>query len=172
MLMALRILQLLTRRSIAKALTKRKIKAGNEWVEQDLKLEAANDGRDALSKAIYSRLFDYLIATINTALRAGGDTLSDKDAQVRSFAVRAGRVCSLEARPAPSLPSLYLPKRFLHARSPTHRPCRHASTLHQIIGIVDIFGFEVFVENSLEQLCIKCVTHSQRPYLSGFCTLF
>ena len=58
--------------SIAKALTKRKIKAGAEWVEQDLKLDAANDGRDALSKAIYSRLFDYLIRKINVAFLAGG----------------------------------------------------------------------------------------------------
>ena len=36
--------------TIGKALTKRKIKAGNEYVEQDLTVEKANDGRDALSK--------------------------------------------------------------------------------------------------------------------------
>mmetsp|Transcript_72234 Transcript_72234/g.192051 ORF Transcript_72234/g.192051 Transcript_72234/m.192051 type:complete len:1322 (+) Transcript_72234:80-4045(+) len=88
---------------LAKALTKRKIKAGNEWVEQDLSLAAANDGRDALSKAIYSRLFDRLIAKINAALAQGGSV--DKD--------------------------------------------------DRIIGIVDIFGFEVFEQNSLEQLCIN-----------------
>ena len=87
--------------SIGKALTKRKIKAGSEYVEQDLKLAAANDGRDALSKAIYSRLFDYLIAKINAALLAGGQPLESIDGK--------------------------------------------------IIGIVDIFGFEVFESNSLEQ---------------------
>ena len=81
-----------------------KIKAGSEYVEQDLKYDAANDGRDALSKTIYSRLFDALIAKINAALVAGG-------AEVR--------------------PDM------------------------RIIGIVDIFGFEVFVQNSLEQLCIN-----------------
>uniref|UniRef100_A0A7S2DIW8 Myosin motor domain-containing protein n=1 Tax=Haptolina brevifila TaxID=156173 RepID=A0A7S2DIW8_9EUKA len=91
--------------SISKALTKRKIKAGAEMVEQDLKLDAANDGRDALSKAIYSKLFDFLIVKINEALRAGNDVVSEADAR--------------------------------------------------IVGIVDIFGFEVFKVNSLEQLCIN-----------------
>ena len=37
---------------LAKALCKRKIKAGQEWVEQDLSMAVANDGRDALSKAV------------------------------------------------------------------------------------------------------------------------
>ena len=64
----------------------------------------AVDGRDALSKAIYSRLFDYLIVKINEALVAGGE---------------------------PVTPDM------------------------RIIGIVDIFGFEVFKFNSLEQLCIN-----------------
>eukprot|EP00967_Tisochrysis_lutea_P095859 scaffold140063_cov33-Tisochrysis_lutea.AAC.2 len=87
-----------------KALCKRKIKAGREFVEQDLSFAYANDNRDALAKAIYSKLFDRLIAQINVALAAGGADLSS-----------SGR----------------------------------------IIGIVDIFGFEIFEKNSLEQLCIN-----------------
>jgi len=91
--------------SVGKALTKRKIKAGAEFVDQDLKLDAANDGRDALSKAIYSKLFDYLIVQINQALAAGEEVIDESKAS--------------------------------------------------IIGVVDIFGFEVFEVNSLEQLCIN-----------------
>ena len=64
---------------LGKALTKRKIKAGAEYVEQDLKLFQANDARDALSKAIYSRLFDHLIAKINAALLAGGAAISEAE---------------------------------------------------------------------------------------------
>ncbi len=60
---------------LAKALTKRKIKAGNEFVEQDMSTVQAIDGRDALSKAIYSRLFDKLIAQINSALSMGQESV-------------------------------------------------------------------------------------------------
>ena len=64
----------------------------------------AVDGRDALSKAIYSRLFDRLITQIDHALSMGNEDTQD--------------------------------------------------TL-RVIGVVDIFGFEVFKNNSLEQLCIN-----------------
>ena len=64
----------------------------------------AVDGRDALSKAIYSRLFDRLITQIDHALSMGNEETQD--------------------------------------------------TL-RVIGVVDIFGFEVFGVNSLEQLCIN-----------------
>ena len=64
----------------------------------------AVDGRDALSKAIYSRLFDRLITQIDHALSMGNEETQD--------------------------------------------------TL-RVIGVVDIFGFEVFKNNSLEQLCIN-----------------
>ena len=90
---------------LQKALCKRKIKAGNEFIEQPLSHDQACDGRDALSKAIYSRLFDRLIAQINTALKAGGEAAGEAE--------------------------------------------------RRIIGVVDIFGFEVFGVNSLEQLCIN-----------------
>ena len=79
--------------------------AGREFVEQELSLVAANDNRDALAKAIYSKLFDRIIEQINAAFAAGGE-----------------------------------PYELSEMRT---------------IGIVDIFGFEVFGLNSLEQLCIN-----------------
>ena len=87
---------------LQKALCKRKIKAGKEFVEQDLRVGVASDGRDALSKALYCRMFEHMVAQINRALLADGTVGQEVQSRV--------------------------------------------------IGIVDIFGFEVFDENSLEQL--------------------
>ena len=61
--------------------------------------------RDSLAKSLYSRLFDWVVNIINTAL-------------------------------SPSSPSSHT---------------SHTS----FIGVLDIYGFEVFVENSFEQFCIN-----------------
>jgi myosin heavy subunit len=61
--------------------------------------EKAIDQRDSLAKYIYSKLFDYIVHAINTALYRGKPGVS--------------------------------------------------------IGVLDIFGFEVFQQNSFEQLCIN-----------------
>lgn len=68
--------------------------------------QEAMNARDALAKAIYSQLFDWLIARINNSLAEHGQASS-------------------------------------------------STVSHQSIGVLDIFGFECFVENSFEQLCIN-----------------
>ncbi|KAH9968821.1 P-loop containing nucleoside triphosphate hydrolase protein [Russula dissimulans] len=62
----------------------------------------ASSGRDALAKAIYNNLFEWIVSRINISMKARGKT-------------------------------------------------------SQLIGILDIFGFEIFEENSFEQLCINYV---------------
>lgn len=62
----------------------------------------ATSGRDALSKAIYNNLFEWIVSRVNVSMKT----------------------------------------RSAHA---------------QIIGILDIFGFEIFEDNSFEQLCINYV---------------
>ncbi|CAK9106539.1 Myosin-I heavy chain (Class VII unconventional myosin) (DdMVII) (DdM7) [Durusdinium trenchii] len=68
----------------------------------------AENARDALAKAIYARLFDWLIERINVSMERCGSSQSDTFAGVR-----------------------------------------------QSIGVIDIFGFEIFELNSFEQLCIN-----------------
>ena len=64
-------------------------------------IEQATHTRDALAKALYSRLFDYLVKTINAAFAKDQDELA--------------------------------------------------------IGILDIYGFEIFEKNGFEQFCINYV---------------
>ncbi|EKM84062.1 hypothetical protein AGABI1DRAFT_117513 [Agaricus bisporus var. burnettii JB137-S8] len=62
----------------------------------------ASSGRDALSKAIYNNLFEWIVSRVNISMKARGA--------------------------------------YAH-----------------VIGILDIFGFEIFEDNSFEQLCINYV---------------
>lgn len=62
----------------------------------------ASSGRDALAKAIYNNLFEWIVSKVNVSMKSRG-------------------------------------------------------TVAQLIGILDIFGFEIFEDNSFEQLCINYV---------------
>ncbi|CCI41613.1 unnamed protein product [Albugo candida] len=90
---------------LEKALSARKIRAGSDFVSVKLSAEQANNARDAFTKSLYSRLFDWLVWKMNAFFKA--DTVEKS----------------------------------------------HSSTRY--IGILDIFGFEVFPQNSFEQLCIN-----------------
>uniref|UniRef100_W5MDG5 Myosin VIIBb n=1 Tax=Lepisosteus oculatus TaxID=7918 RepID=W5MDG5_LEPOC len=87
------------------SLTNRSFMTNRESVSKPLSCEQAVDGRDAFVKAIYSRLFVWIVNKINSAVYT--------------------------APPA----------------DPSH--------VRQSIGLLDIFGFENFNNNSFEQLCIN-----------------
>lgn len=87
---------------LVKTLTVRTIVARDDTYEKKLTPTQAVDARDALSKAIYGRLFDWIVRTINLSIQV------PDAAQIRAN-----------------------------------------------IGVLDIFGFECFVQNSFEQLCIN-----------------
>ncbi|GAB9465154.1 Myosin-like protein [Globisporangium polare] len=90
---------------LEKALSVRKIRAGTDFVSVKLSAEQANNARDALAKALYGRLFEWMVGKVNEFLKMD-------DSQ--------------------------------KAKGGMH-----------FIGILDIFGFEVFPKNSFEQLCIN-----------------
>ncbi|KNZ80659.1 Myosin-1 [Termitomyces sp. J132] len=92
---------------VQKALTTRVMetqRGGRRGSVYDVPLNAsqASSGRDALSKAIYNNLFEWIVSRVNISMKP----------------------------------------RFAHA---------------QVIGILDIYGFEIFEDNSFEQLCINYV---------------
>ncbi|CAF1389118.1 unnamed protein product [Rotaria sordida] len=96
---------------ISSALTSRVVAARNEVFQTRQNITRAYYGRDALSKALYERLFEWLIKYINK-------TLSRDDYEQRN---------SFHKRIYSSF----------------------------VIGVLDIYGFEIFENNSFEQLCIN-----------------
>ncbi|KAK0178646.1 hypothetical protein PV327_007520 [Microctonus hyperodae] len=87
---------------LAKAFTHRTINAQGDVVISPLNRELAIYVRDALAKAVYDRLFTWLVARLNKSLK------------------------------------------FDNTKSRTG-----------VIGILDIYGFEIFQRNSFEQFCIN-----------------
>ncbi|XP_011189491.1 unconventional myosin IC isoform X2 [Zeugodacus cucurbitae] len=85
------------------ALTNRTIDARGDVVTSPLNRDLAIYARDALAKAIYDRLFTWLVQRLNISLQA-------KDLR---------------------------------------------SAINNVMGILDIYGFEIFRKNSFEQFCIN-----------------
>ena len=83
-----------------KAVTNRSIEVRGSKTTIPLKPEDALSGCDALAKAVYGKMFDWLVRRVNISLEGAG---------------KRGH----------------------------------------FIGILDIFGFEIFDKNSFEQLCIN-----------------
>ncbi|XP_050524575.1 unconventional myosin ID [Daktulosphaira vitifoliae] len=90
---------------LIKALSTRIIAANGEVLQKDHTLSQAEVGRDALAKAIYDRLFTWIVSKVNEALVP----------YIENDKYKGGTV----------------------------------------IGVLDIYGFEVFEQNSFEQFCIN-----------------
>ncbi|KAK4872802.1 hypothetical protein RN001_014831 [Aquatica leii] len=86
---------------LVKALTHRTISANGDVVVTPLNRELAIYARDALAKAVYDRLFTWLVQRLNKSLQP------------------------------------------------------HDARKYVAMGILDIYGFEIFERNSFEQLCIN-----------------
>ncbi len=58
--------------ALRKGLCTRLIVAGGEKMVKQESSDKAKQGRDALAKALYSRLFDHVVQCVNSALRMKG----------------------------------------------------------------------------------------------------
>ncbi|XP_033732027.1 unconventional myosin-Ia-like isoform X2 [Pecten maximus] len=89
--------------NLYESLTRKSVEVRGEKVKSDLNLAGATYARDALCKAIYSRMFSWLVTRINDSIRV---------------------------------------------KSQSTGKCK-------VMGVLDIYGFEVFQENSFEQFIIN-----------------
>ena len=89
-------------------------------LERFVPIDAAHNSRDAISKAIYAKMFDWIIKKINLAIAntEKEKLIKDKDKILK-------------------------------------------------IGILDIFGFEIFEVNSFEQLCINYANERLQQFFNN-----
>eukprot|EP01061_Rhynchopus_euleeides_P014560 TRINITY_DN2519_c1_g2_i4.p1 TRINITY_DN2519_c1_g2~~TRINITY_DN2519_c1_g2_i4.p1 ORF type:complete len:1244 (+),score=600.21 TRINITY_DN2519_c1_g2_i4:390-3734(+) len=87
--------------TLSRALTWKTVETGKESVDVHLDLQQCREVRDALAKAIYSKIFDWVVNEVNKAFGTKDKSL--------------------------------------------------------MIGILDIYGFEIFEKNGFEQFCINYV---------------
>ncbi|XP_031417213.1 unconventional myosin-Id [Clupea harengus] len=92
--------------NVEKALLYRTVATGRDIIDKQHTDQEASYGRDALAKAIYERLFCWIVGRINDIIE-----VRDYDARV-------------------------------HGKN-------------TVIGVLDIYGFEIFQNNSFEQFCIN-----------------
>lgn len=94
------------RKDLERALCERVIAARGDIMRKEHTISEANYGRDGLAKAIYERLFGWIVDKINDVIKV----------EENNF------------------------------------PYKYQSSL---IGVLDIYGFEIFDNNSFEQFCIN-----------------
>ncbi|XP_049614394.1 unconventional myosin-Id [Syngnathus scovelli] len=92
--------------NVEKALLFRTVATGRDVIEKQHTAQEANYGRDALAKAMYERLFCWIVGCINDII------------EVKNYNAR------------------------VHGKD-------------TVIGVLDIYGFEIFPNNSFEQFCIN-----------------
>lgn len=106
-------------RGLMNKMIEEKMRSSKSNILSPLELEKAKNGRDALAKILYARLFDFLVSEINKSLSSHNHELPN--AKVRK---------------------------------------------HRLIGVLDIYGFEVFPRNSFEQFIINyCNERLQQVFI-------
>ncbi|KAG5178804.1 P-loop containing nucleoside triphosphate hydrolase protein [Tribonema minus] len=143
----------LEQEALLKAMSSRRIKAGNEWFTVYLDAKKCRHSRDALCKAVYSGIFDWLVGKINNTIdrqrrgAVGGEAAGNSPAGSGLFTWSTAS-------------SLTNGSDALHSSPPPGD--------HMFIGLLDIFGFESFDQNYFEQFLINYANEKLQQQFNHF----
>ena len=126
--------------NLAASLTSKVIFARGDMIHKSLDVSQAEEANEALIKALYGALFDFVGEKINSSINAGSKSSEPVSPTMKRPVLGRATSSSLNIVPPGG-----------------------AS-----IGVLDIFGFETFEVNAFEQLCINYTNETLQQQFNKF----